>query len=248
MTTALPWFRRVGVAGIVLLLGCGGDPTGPAVPQGAGLAVVLPDSLGDSVAVRVELWRENVVPPPTCSNREAPAVGPASPAIEDSCTVGSLWIRDLLGNVVRVREGVRWNGRIPGWDGRSDSGAEVPAGVYPVHWECGDSRNPFVFDGHYYVPSPDDPGSCDWILWSTTVNTAAGRRFTFRPFPVKFGVLSLVTASGIPAAAFFENPYRVRIRIPERGVFEREVTLIEKQYTEVRVEGSPPAGGSPARP
>jgi len=243
MTTALPGLRRVGLAGIVLLLGCGGDPTGPAVPQGAGLAVVLPEGLGDSVGVTVELWRENVVPPSTCEGWIPPAGRPAPVALDDSCTVGTLVIRDLLGNEVRTRRGIPWTGRMPGWDGLSDAGAEAPAGVYPVRWECGDSQNPFVFNGSYYVPDPADPGSCDWILWSATVNTRAGKRFDFRPFPIRFQVLSVVPGPGVPAWAAFDNPYRVRVRLPGGDVFEREVTLIEKQYTEVRVEAPPPAAG-----
>jgi hypothetical protein len=245
MTTARLRVRGMGILGLALALGCGGETTGPEIPQGAGLAVVLPEGLGDTTEVRVELWAENVVVPTTCPDWQPVVTGRASRPFDDSCTLGRLWIRDLLGNEVRLREGVRWTGRIPGWDGLSDSGAEAPAGVYPVHWECEDSQNPFVFDGHYYVPSPEEPHACDWILWSATVGSAAGRRFEFKPFPVRFGVLSVVPGLGIPVSAFFENPYRLRVRFPGGRVFEREVTLIEKQFTEVRVDGIPaPAGGT----
>ncbi len=217
--------------------GCSDGPTGPAVEGGAGLRVLLPAGVPDSARVEVDLWQENAVPPPTCPT--GPAAASKLRSGPDSCSVGSLTVRDLTGRTVHRVPEVPWTNRVPGWDEVADDGTPVPAGLYPVHWQCLDGGGTFSFDGHYYVAGSRAEGSCRWILWSEVRPAGSGRKLEAGPFPTLFSTLALLPPAGVPVDVFFRDRYTVAVRIPGRDVFETTVTLVDGKYTEVRVPEAP---------
>jgi hypothetical protein len=234
--------------------GCGEDAAPRRPLGGAGLRIVfgagpLPDS------VRVELWQENAVLPPTCVRPGAArgmagssillldaAPAPGSPRGagprpgQPLCTRGRLEIRDWRGELVRVEPDLPWRERIPAWDQRDQAGRWVSEGIYPVFWRCLDSAGNFTFEGHYFVTGEATDGACRWLLWSAVLRPVEeGRRVEIAPFPASRDVLTFDPESGSVQEVSFSSPFAVRIALPGGETLERTVQLREESYTEIDV-------------
>jgi hypothetical protein len=236
---------------LLVVAACGDDPVRPEPIEGAGIRFVFEDAVPVIGGVRVELWRSSAVAPPTCLvgdgairaqvSAEAGALALLlAPAQPDSCTRGTYVIRNILGDTVRAVADESWEGRAPSWNKISDDGRYVPSGIYPIRWQCLDSANPFIFEGHYYVYGPDEVGSCSWLIWSDLLDLSGARsRFEFTGFPESLTILTVVPGTEDAQSVAFSNPYLLRVHVPDRPLVQKVVTLEEGSFTEVRVSLSP---------
>jgi hypothetical protein len=203
------------------------------------LRIELPDGTENLAWLRVELWHDNEIPPPSCLAGPAPGrVAPAGEPSQDVCTRMSVEIWNLVGELVRWvpdttahRGGLSWP-----WDGRNDEGSTVPSGYYPMFAECLDSQGSFTLTGHYFWWNPQEEGACQWPLWIQEIRPSPEDRvLRFGPFPLEIDTRTF-HQNGLPKDfVLFANPYLVRVRAPGRIPFEEEIVLVDEAFTTVSV-------------
>lgn len=242
-------------AGILLgaaIASCGEDPVQPPFAIGAGLRFEIPDSLRSLAGMRIELWHDNATPPPRCvedQERKGPDAlllpFDFSPLQVDTCGGWSAEIRDFAGRPVRVEPDLPYTGRAYGWDQADDAGNPVPSGLYFTDQACTDPAGRFFFNGAYFIHRDRERlTSCRWPLWIEEPGALPEEGILeYGPFPLA-AEWRILDVSGAPVETVpFTNPYLVRIVAPGRTPFEQAVTLVDREFTTIRVRLEPePAG------
>lgn len=234
---------------LAVATGCSDNTVSPELLQGAGIRLTLPAGTDQLPWVRVELWDDNVTPPPDCAAGQAAGAATATapegfrllaagPSIPDpiSCDRKEVIIWDLTGEVVLHLADVPFGGRLPlSWDGLDDAGNPVPSGYYSTYSHCLDGVE-FSFTGAYFMWRDSERGSCRWPLWMRTVDPApAGRTVTFGPFPESVNT-TLFDDEGKPKElVVFKSPFTVRVVAPGMEPFEQEITLTKGRFADVAV-------------
>lgn len=245
-------------------MGCSEDPA-PVPLGGAGLRVQLPDEAAGMGLLSIELWEtDSPADPPQlyCWARDGlartaprPGVVPAGELAQDpiDCGAWEVEIFDLLGNLVRtetVETGPGAAGRA--WDWRDavgeelvpaldDRGEPVPGGIYPTQQRC--TVDPLSFSGHYVIIREEAEFTCDWMIWSATVDPAETLSPAFSPFPVDFDILTYLIDDEDKVrtvTAFFRNPYLLRVRDAGGVVrYQSPVELVNEEFVTVPVTFPP---------